>query len=83
MTVAAVRRLVSFYVQQHNEAMPHSALNGRTSDEAYFGEAKDASVELATAREATQAKRLAEDRTVTCETCTVTAEAMSPVENAA
>jgi transposase InsO family protein len=27
---AAVRRLVAFYVQQHNEVMPHSALDYRT-----------------------------------------------------
>ena len=82
-TVAAVRRLVSFYVQQHNEAMPHSALNGRTPDEAYLGKGKDVPVKLAAATEAAQARRLAQNRTVTCETCTMTAEATSPVENAA
>ena len=82
-TVAAVRRLVSFYVQQHNEAMPHSALNGRTPDEAYLGKGKDVPVKLAAATEAAQSRRLAQNRTVTCETCTMTAEATSPVENAA
>ena len=82
-TVAAVRRLVSFYVQQHNEAMPHSALNGRTPDEAYFGKGEDVPVKLAAAREAAQARRLAQNRTVTCKTCTLTAEARtSPPHNA-
>lgn len=27
---------MSFYVQQHNEVMPHSAFNGATPDEVYF-----------------------------------------------
>lgn len=35
--IATVRRLVEFYVQQHNEVMPHFAFNGQTPDELYFG----------------------------------------------
>lgn len=36
--ITTVRRLVAFYVQQHNEVMPHSAFNGLTPDEVYFGQ---------------------------------------------
>lgn len=36
-SLAALRRLVGFYVRQHNEVMPHWAVNGLTPDEVYFG----------------------------------------------
>jgi hypothetical protein len=36
-TVATVRRLVAFYVGQHNRVLPHSAVRGQTPDEMYFG----------------------------------------------
>jgi putative transposase len=36
-TVATVRRLVAFYVDQHNRVLPHSAFRGQTPDEMYFG----------------------------------------------
>ena len=35
--VATVRRLVAFYVDQHNRVLPHSAFRGQTPDEMYFG----------------------------------------------
>lgn len=46
----AVERLVSFYVQQFNEIMPHRALNWRTPDEVYFGLAEEVPVQLDQAR---------------------------------
>jgi hypothetical protein len=82
-TVAAVRRLVGFYVQQYNEVMPHSALLGRTPDEVHFGKAKDIRTELAMARNAARAKRLATNRAVTCETCTATDAPTSLLDKAA
>jgi putative transposase len=36
-SVTTVRRLVEFYVQQHNQVLPHSAFRGQTPDEMYFG----------------------------------------------
>ena len=36
-TLAAVERLVGFYVQRHNSVMPHSAFRGQSPDEVYFG----------------------------------------------
>jgi hypothetical protein len=35
--VAPVRRLVAFYVEEHNCVLPHSAFRGQTPDEMYFG----------------------------------------------
>ncbi len=34
---SGLRRLIAFYVQAHNEVMPHSAFNGQTPDEVFFG----------------------------------------------
>ena len=36
-SVTTVRRLVAFYVDEHNRVLPHSAFRGQTSDEMYFG----------------------------------------------
>ena len=35
-TTAAVRRLVAFYVREHNEKIPRAVLGARTPDEVYF-----------------------------------------------
>src|SRR5215472_766292 len=36
-SVTTVRRLVEFYVDEHNRVLPHSAFRGQTPDEMYFG----------------------------------------------
>ena len=36
-SVATVRRLVAFYVDEHNRVLPHSAFGGQTPDGMYFG----------------------------------------------
>jgi hypothetical protein len=38
-SVTTVRRLVEFYVHEHNCVLPHSAFRGQTPDEMYFYEA--------------------------------------------
>ncbi len=35
--IATVTRLMEFYVNEHNERLPHSAFRGQTPDEMYFG----------------------------------------------
>jgi putative transposase len=82
-TAAAVRRLVAFYVKEFNQAMPHSALNGRTLDEVYFGKGDDIPVKLAAERQVARASRLAENRALACETCMATSAAPGVLENAA
>src|SRR4029450_11207871 len=37
-SLTTVRRLVEFYVQEHNRVLPHSAFRGQTPDEMYFYE---------------------------------------------
>ena len=68
-TTANVRRLVEFYVQQHNQVMPHWALKKQTPDEVYFrtgvGLQERLEQEHAQAREA----RLKVNQGLTCETC--------------
>ena len=36
-SITTVRRLVAFYVDEHNRVLPHSAFRGQTPDEMYFG----------------------------------------------
>jgi putative transposase len=67
--VATIRRLVAFYVYEHNYVLPHSAFRGQTPDEMYFctGDAVPADL---TARAATARRtRVEANRSVTCETC--------------
>jgi putative transposase len=66
---AAVQRLVTFYVREYNEIMPHGALDWRTPDEVYFGRAEDVSSKLDVARRAAREARLTANRATTCETC--------------
>jgi transposase InsO family protein len=67
--VATVRRLVAFYVDQHNRVLPHSAFRGQTPDEMYFGTGdavpEDLSSRAATARHT----RHEANRAATCGTC--------------
>ena len=68
-SVATVRRLVAFYVHEHNHALPHSAFRGQTPDEMYFGTGDAVPMDLrsraATARQA----RVEANRSASCETC--------------
>ena len=61
-SLARLRTLVEFYVEQHNTWMPHAAFHGQTPDEMYFGMAADLPAELAAARSHARAARLAANR---------------------
>jgi putative transposase len=82
-TPAAVRSLVAFYVQQSNEVMPHSALNGRTPDEAYFVRAENIPAKLATARKVARTERLDANRALSCAACTATGTSVANHASAA
>jgi hypothetical protein len=43
--------LIEFYVRAHNEVMPHSAFQGQTPDEVFFGIGDEVPKRLAEARE--------------------------------
>jgi transposase InsO family protein len=68
-SVSALRRLVSFYVEEHNTRLPHSAFRGETPDEMYFGTGGHVPHELASRRRAARAARLAANRSASCATC--------------
>lgn len=68
-TFATVRRLVEFYITDYNTKLPHSALDGRTPDEVYFGRAADLPKRLAQARANAREVRIQENRLRMCEPC--------------
>ena len=68
-TVATVRKLVSFYVAEHNTRLPHSAFKGQTPDEMYFGEGDQIPEELEVARHEARRARMQENRALSCALC--------------
>ncbi len=69
-SMAALTRLIGFYVEQHNCEMPHSAFAGQTPDEIYFGRGADVSAELAAARLRARHARMEKNRnTSPCRVC--------------
>ena len=68
-SVTTVRRLVEFYVQEHNRVLPHSAFRGQTPDEMYFGRGDAVPADL-TARAAAARRACVEaNRSAACRTC--------------
>ena len=57
-----MQRLVTFYVREYNEVMPHGALDWRTPNEVYFGRAEDVPIKLDVARRAAREARLTANR---------------------
>jgi putative transposase len=68
-SLATVRKLVAFYVEQHNAVMPHSAFKGQTPDEMYFGGGDLVPDELAARRREALRRRLERNREVACAAC--------------
>jgi len=66
---AALRRLIEFYVTAHNKVMPHSAFQGQTPDEVFFGIGDDVTQRLAESRESAREKRMKENRAAGCGVC--------------
>jgi hypothetical protein len=62
----SVKRLIAFYVDQHNTAMPHSAFLGQTPDEIYFGTGDHVPAELKAALRVAQQRRLTQNRAARC-----------------
>jgi transposase InsO family protein len=68
-SVATVRKLVTFYVREHNTMLPHSAFRGQTPDEMYFGAGNAVPGELASLAAAARHARREANRAAACETC--------------
>jgi hypothetical protein len=71
--LATVRKLVAFYVTEHNQTIPHSAFQGQTPDEVYFERGAHVPDELATGRYAARRQRVADNRSAACAACPRTA----------
>ena len=68
-TTANVRRLVEFYVQQHNQVMPHWALKKLTPNEVYFGTVTGIQERLEKKHAQAREARLKVNQGLTCEIC--------------
>ena len=68
-SVATVRRLVAFYVDEHKRVLPHAAFHGQTPDEMYFGTGKEIPEELAARADTARRARLRANRSVSCNAC--------------
>src|SRR2546426_1408207 len=68
-SVTTVRRLVTFYVDEHNRVLPHSAFRGQTPDEMYFGTGDAVPADLTERAAAARRTRVEANRSASCETC--------------
>ena len=68
-SVTTVRRLVEFYVDEHNRVLPHSAFRGQTPDEMYFGTGDTVPADLTSGAAAARRARAQANRSAACETC--------------
>jgi putative transposase len=68
-SVTTVRRLVTFYVEQHNRVLPHSAFPGQTPDEMYFGTGDGVPKDLLSRAAAARRTRVQANRSTSCEIC--------------
>jgi hypothetical protein len=67
--IVTVKKLVAFYVTEHNEPLPHSAFEGQTPDEVYFGRGAQVPDELAARRHAARRERVERNRSAACSAC--------------
>ena len=68
-SAATIRRLVAFYVHEHNHVLPHSAFRGQTPDEMYFGTGMAVPAELASRAAAARRARIKGNRSASCAAC--------------
>ena len=67
--VVTLRKLIEFYVAEHNQMMPHSAFDGQTPDEMYFGRGEAVPDELAQRRREARGIRVEQNRNIACSEC--------------
>jgi putative transposase len=68
-SITTVRRLVAFYVDEHNRVLPHSAFRGQTPDEMYFGTGVTVPADLTSRAAAARRTRGEANRSASCATC--------------
>src|SRR5262245_48918967 len=67
-SITTVRRLVAFYVEEHNRVLPHSAFRGQTPDEMYFGTGDTVPADLTARATAARQLRVETNRSAACRT---------------
>jgi putative transposase len=67
--IAALRRLIAFYVTAHNEVMPHSAFQGQTPDEVFFGTGDEVAKRLAKTRKIAREEPIEANLATRCGVC--------------
>jgi transposase InsO family protein len=68
-SVTTVRRLVAFYVDEHNRVLPHAAFRGQTPDEMYFGTGDTVPAVLKSGAAAARRTRAEVNRSARCQAC--------------
>ncbi len=68
-SLAAVRRLTKFYVEEYNSSLPHSAFRGQTPDEMYFGAGEHVELRIAAGKAKAREARLEANRHIDCDDC--------------
>lgn len=68
-SLQAVTTHVGFYIQQHNEVIPHAAFKGQTPNEMYFQTGGEVANQLMLAHAAAREARLAANRARSCGAC--------------
>jgi len=68
-SIAAIRRLVDFYVKEHNDSVPHAAFKGQTPSEVYFGHSENTIKNLEEVRQLSRQKRFETNRAISCDEC--------------
>lgn len=75
--IVTLRRLVTFYIEEYNSTLPHSAFRGQTPDEMYFGTGAGVEEKLELGKQNARELRLATNRQFDCEQCKETPEYLS------
>jgi putative transposase len=68
-SVATIRRLVAFYVHEHNTVFPHSAFRGQTPNEMYFCTGDAVPADLTARAAPVRRARMEANRSASCEMC--------------
>ena len=71
-SVTTVRRLVAFYVEEHNTVLRHSAFRGQTPDEMYLGKGDTVPADLTARAAAARQARIEANRSAACGRCPAT-----------
>jgi putative transposase len=68
-TIGRLEKLVTFYMDEHNMRLPHSAYRGQTPNEMYFGTGAQIPGQLSDARKVARQSRMEVNRATSCPMC--------------